>query len=169
VNEGAVTAELAEAMAGEWAPEEFAARVAGTIRRFGRYRWVGLYHVGAEEIRLLGWGGPGPPANPRFPRSEGLCGAVVATGKAVTVGDVRSDSRYLTTHSSTRSELVVPILRNGLVVGLIDVESARLQAFGNTDRERLERCAATIAPRFPAQLSPAAHTRPDPLARKGST
>ena len=45
-----------------------AAAVAAVIRRFGSYRWVGLYDVGREQISLLGWDGPGPPAHPRFPR-----------------------------------------------------------------------------------------------------
>jgi L-methionine (R)-S-oxide reductase len=151
VNEGQLTAELAEAMGDDSNRDGFAARVARAIRRYGGYRWVGVYRVGAEEIRLLGWDGPGPPAHPRFPRTEGLSGAAVATGKAVIVGDVRTDPRYLTTHPTTRSEIVVPVVRGGLVVGLIDVESERPQAFGGSDQKLMERCAAMIAPQFVAQ------------------
>jgi L-methionine (R)-S-oxide reductase len=162
VNEAQLTAQLAEAMADDSDPDGFVARVAGAIRRYGGYRWVGLYRVGTEEILLLGWDGPGPPSLPCFPRTEGLCGTAVATGKAVIVGDVGTDPRYLTTHPSTRSEIVVPVVRSGLVVGLIDVESERLHAFGRTDGERLERCATMLAPRFPVQPDPARYPRPDP-------
>jgi L-methionine (R)-S-oxide reductase len=162
VNEGELTAELAEATATDSEPSAFAARVAEAIRRYRGYRWVGLYHVDAEEILLLGWEGPGPPANPRFPQNEGLCGAAVASGKAVIVGDVRTDPRYLTTHPTTRSEIVVPVVRSGLVVGLIDVESERPQAFGGRDRDLLERCAVVVAPRFVALPDSAPQSDPDP-------
>lgn len=64
-------AELADAL------EQSAARLAAAIRRFGDYRWVGIYEVSAEEIGVVGWDGPGPPAHPRFPRTEGRCGAAV--------------------------------------------------------------------------------------------
>jgi putative methionine-R-sulfoxide reductase with GAF domain len=71
VNEKELMAELADAL------EQSAARLAAAIRRFGDYRWVGIYEVSAEEIGVVGWDGPGPPAHPRFPRTEGLCGAAV--------------------------------------------------------------------------------------------
>lgn len=43
------------------------------IRRFGGYRWVGVYDVTANEIAAVGWNGPAAPTYPRFPRSQGLC------------------------------------------------------------------------------------------------
>ncbi len=92
-------------------------RAAAAIRRFAGYRWVGIHDGGNDEIASLGWDGPAAPVYPRFPRTEGLCGMAVATGEVVIVGDVAADPRYLTTHSTTRSEIVVPILRDGVVLG----------------------------------------------------
>jgi L-methionine (R)-S-oxide reductase len=126
--------------------EQRAAGVAAAIRRFGDYRWVGIYDVTEDEIAVVGWDGPGPPAHPRFARAQGLCGAAVAAREPVIVGDVSADTRYLTTHSTTRSEIVVPVVAGDVVVGLIDVESERANAFGNRDEQLLEHCAEVIAP-----------------------
>jgi L-methionine (R)-S-oxide reductase len=123
-----------------------AERIADAIRRWGRYRWVGIYELDGDEIAVVGWSGPGEPAHPRFPATHGLCGAALASGAPVVVDDVTVDSRYLTTFGSTRSEIVVPIFETGEVVGLIDVESDAVAAFMDVDRSFLERCASALAP-----------------------
>jgi L-methionine (R)-S-oxide reductase len=146
VNEDDLTHELTVAAAGHAKRDRRAVLAASAIRRFGGYRWVGIYDVGSEEIGVIGWDGPAGPAHPRFPRSEGLCGAAVAAAEPVVVGDVGADPRYLTTHSTTRSEIVVPVIDGGDVVGIIDVESERREAFGQRDKELLERCAELIVP-----------------------
>ncbi|HMJ01207.1 MAG TPA: GAF domain-containing protein [Gaiellaceae bacterium] len=146
MNAAALTVELAEASAGAGEREQRAARTASAIRRFGAYRWVGIYDVTTDEIAVVAWDGPAAPAHPRFPRSQGLCGAAVAAGATVIVGDVVADPRYLTTHATTRSEIVIPVFVAGAIAGLIDVESERPQAFGDDDQQLLERCAALIAP-----------------------
>ena len=124
-----------------------AEQVAEIIRTSGRYRWVGIYEVDGEEIAALAWSGPGPPVHPRFPSSQGLCGAAVRSGAAVVVGDVTKDTRYLTTFGSTRSEIVVPIMLSATrtVLGLIDAESERLNAFADVDGAFLEGCANVLA------------------------
>ena len=121
-----------------------ARRAARTIRTAGRYRWVGIYGVTDDEIAVIGWDGPAAPAHPRFPRTQGLCGAAVATSETVVVGDVSADARYLTTHATTRSEIVVPVAVSGQVVGLLDVESDRTDAFDEGDRALLERCSTAL-------------------------
>jgi GAF domain-containing protein len=125
------------------------ARAAEEIRKAGDYRWVGIYEVGPEEISVVGWSGPEAPAHPRFPKDRGLCGAAAASGKLVLVPDVTKDSRYVTTLTSTRSEIVVPIKRaTGEVVGLIDVESDQVEAFAPQDVRLLEAFAAPLARLF---------------------
>jgi putative methionine-R-sulfoxide reductase with GAF domain len=89
---------------------EQAAQIAELIRREGNYRWVGLYAVTEQEITVIGWSGPGAPAHPRFPVTQGLSGAAVATGRAVVVNDVTTDPRYLTAFASTLSEAIVPVV-----------------------------------------------------------
>ena len=127
-----------------------AERIAETIRSAGDYRWVGIYEVSGEEIAVIGWSGPGEPAYPRFPITQGLSGTAVSSGEAVVVGDVTTDPRYLTAFGSTRSEIIVPVIEpaTGKVVGTIDVESEHKNAFTDVDRATLERCAAAIANLF---------------------
>jgi len=146
VNESELNRALVEASCAGGDRPLRAAAVAAVIRRFGSYRWVGLYDVGREQISLLGWDGPGPPAHPRFPRGDGLCGAAVTARRPIVVGDVAEDTRYLTTHTTTRSEIVVPVIAAGVPVGLIDVESEQPEAFGEADERLLQRCAALISP-----------------------
>jgi GAF domain-containing protein len=120
--------------------------MADRIRETGGYRWVGIYAVGREEISVIGWSGPEAPAHPRFPKNRGLCGAAAASGSTVVVRDVAEDPRYLITFGSTRSEIVVPVKRaTGKVVGLIDVESEKLDAFTSEDRRLLEKLASEVA------------------------
>jgi L-methionine (R)-S-oxide reductase len=120
--------------------------MADRIRETGGYRWVGIYAVGREEISVIGWSGPEAPAHPRFPKDRGLCGAAAASGSTVVVSNVAEDPRYLTTFGSTRSEIVVPVKRaTGEVIGLIDVESEKLDAFASEDRGLLEKLASEVA------------------------
>jgi L-methionine (R)-S-oxide reductase len=151
MNESELIRELVEASAGAGERPTRAVRVAAAIRRFGGYRWVGIYDVGVDEISVVSWDGPGPPAHRRFPRHRGLCGAAVGARSAVVVGEVAADARYLTTHATTRSEIVVPVFAGGTPVGIIDVESEQPQAFGEADQRLLERCAAVISPLWPSE------------------
>jgi GAF domain-containing protein len=152
VTGGDLTRELVEASAAFGERSVRAERVAAAIRRYGDYRWVGIYDVGRDEIAVVAWDGPAPPNHRRFPLGAGLGGAAVSTRRPVVVGDVSADARYLTTHSSTRSEIVVPVLVGGVPVGLVDVESDRLNAFAADDGQLLERCAALISPLWRDEL-----------------
>ena len=116
------------------------------IRVARKYRWVGFYKVMKKEFIILAGTGDEPPAYPRFPISQGLCGAALESGQPVVVGDVRKDSRYLPTFHSTRSEIIVP-MTNGHrhIVGILDAESEKVDAFSDEDRQFLERAAGLIA------------------------
>jgi L-methionine (R)-S-oxide reductase len=112
------------------------------------YRWVGLYDVSPSEIAAIAWTGTTAPAYPRFPVSQGLNGAAVATRQPVNVQDVTQDSRSLTTFRSTRSEAILPVAvsQHGRIVGTIDVESDRVSAFTADDEAFLIRCAQILVP-----------------------
>jgi L-methionine (R)-S-oxide reductase len=120
--------------------------VAEMIRVAREYRWVGIYKVTRKEFVILAGTGDEPPAYPRFPITQGLCGAALESGKPVVVGDVRKDSRYLPTFHTTRSEIIVP-MTNGHrhIIGMLDAESEQLNAFGDEDRQFLGRAAGLIA------------------------
>jgi L-methionine (R)-S-oxide reductase len=120
-------------------------QVAELIRGAGGYRWVGLYDVTDTEILAVAWTGPTPPAFPRFSREKGLNGVAVSTKAPVVCQDVANDPRYLETFSNTGSEAVIPVISGaGHVLGTIDVESERRNAFSADDESLLVACAASV-------------------------
>jgi L-methionine (R)-S-oxide reductase len=126
---------------------EKARKIAEAIRNYGPYRWVGLYDVGRDEVSIIAFSGPSAPAYPTFPIGKGLTGSAIKEKKTVVVGDVTKDPRYLTAFGSTKSEIIIPILdsRRGLVMGTVDVESERTNAFSDADRKALEDCATAAS------------------------
>jgi L-methionine (R)-S-oxide reductase len=125
-----------------------ATRLAEMIRKLGEYRWVGVYDVDEQNVSIIGWSGPGAPAHPTFPITDGLTGAAIREKKAVVVGDVRNDPRYLTVFGNTLSEMIVPVLSpgGGRVIGTVDVESERANAFTASDQQMIEHCAEAALP-----------------------
>jgi L-methionine (R)-S-oxide reductase len=104
-----------------------------------------LYDVLASEIAVIAWSGPQAPTHPRFPIARGLNGACISSRKPVIVQDVASDERYLTTIDGTRGEMIQPVFaQSGTVVGTIDVESDRVNAFSSRDEELLAVCAENL-------------------------
>jgi GAF domain-containing protein len=125
-----------------------ATRVVQAIREAGPYRWVGIYDVDLQRgtVSNIAWNGPTAPAYPTFRVSEGLTSRAIAQKKTVNVGDVAGDSNYLTALDNTRSEIIVPIVdsKEGGVIGTIDVESERLNAFDPAAQSLLEECASVL-------------------------
>ncbi len=120
--------------------------VAEMIRAAGNYRWIGIYKVTKKEFVALAGTGNEPLAYPRFPITQGLCGAVLESRKPIILGDVRKDARCLPAFHNTRSEIIVPMINERRhVVGMLDAESDKLDAFGNEDLKFLERAGALIA------------------------
>ena len=114
--------------------------------RIDHYSWVGIYLVDGDDLVLRPWKGPQATEHVRIPVGRGVCGAAAATGQTEVVDDVNADPRYLSCFPSTRSEIVVPIAHEGRVVGEIDIDSDEAAAFGDGDREFLERIAVQISP-----------------------
>ena len=96
----------------------------------------------------VGWDGQGAPEYPGFPTTKGLTGAAIREQRSINVGDVNSDSRYLTAFGSTRSEIIVPIFtaNKEKVVGTIDVKSEEMNAFSGDTEELLAACSEVIQP-----------------------
>ncbi len=126
-----------------------AGSVAAAVRllhdRLPHYSWVGFYRVEGDELVLGPWRGPQATEHVRIPVGVGVCGAAAASGATEVVDDVRADPRYLACFVSTRSEIVVPVLRDGRVVGELDVDSDRPAAFDARDRRLLEAVARLVA------------------------
>lgn len=125
-----------------------AAQITDAIRVEGSYRWVGIYDVDLARglVSNISWSGPGAPAYPMFPITKGLTSRAIAGKKTINVGDVASDSTYLTALDSTRSEIIVPVFDNAAdrVIGTIDVESEYPNAFNSTAQALLEECARVL-------------------------
>jgi L-methionine (R)-S-oxide reductase len=114
--------------------------------RFEQYSWVGIYLVEENDLVLGPWKGPQATEHVRIPIGQGVCGAAAASGETELVDDVNTDERYLCCFPSTRSEIVVPIVYEGQVVGEIDIDSDAPAAFGPEDKTLLERVAVLISP-----------------------
>jgi L-methionine (R)-S-oxide reductase len=111
------------------------------------YSWVGIYLLDGQELMLGPYRGK-PSPHTRIPLNQGICGAAASTRETIIVDDVDADPRYLACSLETRSEIVVPIMRGGEVLGEIDIDSDRKAAFGPADRELLEAVAALLAGKY---------------------
>ena len=120
------------------------ANVAACLWETFRFWWVGFYRV-KEGMLILG---PfqGPLACTRIRKGRGVCGTAWAEARTIVVPDVEQFPGHIACSSASRSEIVVPIMRDGEVVGVLDVDSEHLNAFDETDALWLERVAALIAP-----------------------
>lgn len=108
------------------------------------YNWVGIYWVEGHDLVLGPWDGPGATEHLRIPVERGICGLSAQEGETVTVPDVRVDPRYIACFFNTRSEIVVPIMKQGDTIGVLDIDSDLLDAFQEADRNFLEWIAARI-------------------------
>ena len=128
--------------------EQAMTRVVTVLKdRVPDYTWVGIYLCEGDELVLGPFlGAPSP--HTRIPIGQGICGAAAAAKATIVVDDVNSDPRYLACSLETQSEIVVPIMRDGRVLGEIDIDSDRPAAFGDADRRMLESVAAMLARRL---------------------
>ena len=113
--------------------------------------WSGFYRLGeakmgGKELVL----GPfvGRPACIRIPLDRGVCGAAARTGETQLVEDVHAFPGHIACDAASRSELVVPVMRDGRAVAVIDLDSPRPARFGQDDAEGIERLAALLASRI---------------------
>jgi GAF domain-containing protein len=126
-------------------PVQAMTRVVGMLKeRLPAYTWVGIYRCTGDELLLGPFVGK-PSPHTRIPLGRGICGAAATQKTTILVDDVHSDPRYLACSIETQSEIVVPIMRDGEVLGEIDVDSDRRAAFGDADRRMLEAVAALLS------------------------
>lgn len=108
---------------------------------FDKYSWVGIYFVQGNDLVLGSWSGGQATEHTRIPIGRGICGSAASSGKIELVPDVNADDRYLSCFVSTRSEIVVPLKKDGNVVGEIDIDSDIIDAFHKKDVLFLEKVA----------------------------
>jgi len=141
----AALADAAEAItAGEPDCVANMANVAALIWHFlPGLNWAGFYRVAGRELVL----GPfqGKPACIRIPLGKGVCGTAAVLGETQLVADVHAFPGHIACDAASRSELVVPVMRGGAVVAVIDLDSPLPAHFEAEDALGIERLAARIA------------------------
>ena len=135
-------------LSGESDPVARMANLAALIHTTFGFWWTGFYRVVAEgestaETLLLG---PfqGPVACTRIPYGKGVCGTAWKEGRTVVVPDVEQFPGHIACSSESRSEIVVPVIRSGRVVAVLDIDSRSLNTFDEVDAHYLERLAALL-------------------------
>ena len=113
------------------------ANVAAALKEQFGWLWVGFYMVKDAELVV----GPfqGPVACTRIRKGKGVCGTSWEQAKTLIVPDVEAFPGHIACSSLSKSEIVVPIIRNGEVLGVLDVDSADPDAFDTEDQHWLEK------------------------------
>jgi len=112
------------------------ANVAAALKEQFNWFWIGFYLVKNNELVV----GPfqGPVACTRIKKGRGVCGTSWAEAKSIIVADVEKFPGHIACSSLSRSEIVVPVIRNNEVVAVLDVDSEALDHFDETDQKYLE-------------------------------
>ena len=117
---------------------------------FSHFNWVGFYLVDeakGDELILGPFEGESTE-HVRIPFGRGVCGQAAQTKKTFLVQDVSKETNYLACSPKVKSEIVVPILKDGELVGELDIDSYRLSAFTEEDREFLEKVCEILSNLF---------------------
>lgn len=109
--------------------------------------WAGFYLLRGQTLIL----GPfqGRPACVRIPVENGVCGAAVRARASVLVPDVHAFPGHIACDGASRSELVVPLMRNGMLIGVLDLDSPLPARFDAEDQAGCEALAAVITRHLP--------------------
>ena len=110
-----------------------------------RINWCGFYLLRGEELVL----GPfqGKPACVRIAMGKGVCGTAAARRETLVVPDVNAFPGHIACDAASRSEIVVPIVANGALRGVLDIDAPEPARFDEEDRKGLEMFVATLATR----------------------
>jgi GAF domain-containing protein len=118
------------------------ANVAAALNEQFEWFWVGFYVVKNNELVLAPF--QGPVACTRIQRDRGVCGTAWAQAETLIVPDVAKFSGHIACNSLSKSEIVVPVKRNGEVVAVLDIDSEAYNFFDDTDKKYLEEIAGLI-------------------------
>jgi len=123
-------------LAGESDPIANMANMAAALKEVFGFLWAGFYLV-KEDMLVLG---PfqGPVACTRIGYGKGVCGTVWATGEVQIVPDVDLFPGHIACSSLSRSEIVLPLMKNGAVAGVLDIDSDCVNTFDHIDRRYLQ-------------------------------
>ena len=118
------------------------ANVAACLKDTFNFWWVGFYRVINDELVL----GPfqGPLACTRIRKGKGVCGTAWQRAETVIVPDVDEFPGHIACSSLTKSEIVVPVFKDGKIIAVLDVDSERTANFDDVDKEFIEKLVANL-------------------------
>lgn len=118
------------------------ANISAALKQTFDFLWVGFYLVKGDELVL----GPfqGPVACTRISRGKGVCGTAWAQEKTIIVQDVEKFPGHIACSSLSRSEIVVPVFKKGVVSMVLDADSEKLAGFDETDARYLQEISALV-------------------------
>ena len=118
------------------------ANVAAALHEAFSFWWTGFYRVEGQQLVL----GPfqGPIACTRIPNGKGVCGTAWQRAETVIVPNVHEFAGHIACSSASNSEIVVPIMRDGQIVAVLDIDSKDFSTFDETDRLYLEQIARML-------------------------
>ena len=118
------------------------ANVAALIHETMGFWWTGFYRVQGEELVL----GPfqGPVACSRIAFGRGVCGTAWKEGRTIIVPDVEQFPGHIACSSASRSEIVVPVRNDGMIVAVLDIDSRELNTFDEIDQLYLEQIVTIL-------------------------
>lgn len=132
---------------GEPDPVANMANVAALLWQFlPDLNWAGFYRLVSDELVL----GPfqGKPACIRIPLGRGVCGTAAATRETQLVEDVHAFPGHIACDAASASEIVLPVVQDGRLIGVLDLDSPRVARFDSDDAAGLEALIAVIGPRI---------------------
>lgn len=118
------------------------ANLSALLHQAFRFWWTGFYRVAGKELVL----GPfqGPLACVHIPFGRGVCGTAWKNGETVVVPDVEEFPGHIACSSESRSEIVVPVWKDGGIVAVLDIDSKELGCFDDIDRKYLEKIVENL-------------------------
>jgi GAF domain-containing protein len=113
-------------------------------KNFAKYNWIGIYLLQGDKLVLYEYDGDKETQHKIIPLDKGLCGLAAREKRIVNVSDVSLNPFYLECFPETKSELIVPIFKNGEIIGEIDIDSYKLNAFDSNDEWFITKVANII-------------------------
>lgn len=129
-------------LAGETDMTANMANVAAALKQTFDFFWVGFYVVKKDMLVLAPF--QGPIACTRIRHGKGVCGTAWKEAKTLIVPDVELFPGHIACNAASRSEIVVPVIREGKVIAVLDIDSDKLDSFDEVDANYLERICGLL-------------------------
>ncbi|WP_042354785.1 GAF domain-containing protein [Bacillus rubiinfantis] len=139
-----VTKQLAALLEGESNKVANLSNAAALLNQFlDKINWVGFYLMDSNDELVLG---PfqGLPACVRIPVGKGVCGTAALEKRTIRVADVNQFPGHIACDAASQSEIVIPIVKEGKLIGVLDIDSPKTNRFDALDQEQLEEFVSVL-------------------------